>query len=197
MRGDSESAINIIDDVAQHNLLTTRTRSGEVVTWSRHQGVAAALNRALVGRRGRPFLPLQDLRATVVDQPDGSVRIRVLGRLVFPSRLVTGPTQVLVVAGFGAAALWLGMAVPDPGMESTELFGVSGSALTILGATTLGVRSYRATITAMDAGFDHLFDRIERHAPRPIPDPERTAIAGPDATTAPSASSPTPTPTIG
>lgn len=179
VRGDSESAINVIDDVAQHNLLTTRTRSGDAVTWSRHSGIAAALNRALVGRRGRPFVPLQDLRATVVDQPDGTMRIRVQGRLVFPSRLVPGPTQLVVAAGLGAAAVGLGIAVPDPGMELPEFFAVSGSALTILGATTLGVRSYRATITAMEDGLDQLFDRIERHARSPIPDPEHTAIAGP------------------
>lgn len=164
VRGDSESAVNVIDDVAQHNLLTTRSRSGDAWAWSRHSGIGAALSRALVGRQGRPFLPLHDLRAVVVDQPGGTVRVGVQGRLLFPSRLVSGPTQLVVAVGFGAAAAGLGIAVPDPGLEVSELCAVTGSAATILGATSVGVRSYRRTVAAMDAGLEQLFERIERQA---------------------------------
>lgn len=174
VRGDSASAVNVIDDVAQHNLLTTRTRSGDTWVWSRHSGIGAAVSRALVGRQGRPFLPLQELRAVVADQSEATVRIRVQGRLLFPSRLVSGPAQLLVAAGLVGAATWLGIAVPDPGLAGTELFAVTASGATILGATSLGVRSYRNTIAAMDAGLQQLFDRIERqahpvvtHGPRP------------------------------
>jgi hypothetical protein len=175
VRGDTASAVNVIDDVAQHNLLTTRTRSGDTWVWSRHSGIGAAVSRALVGRQGRPFLPLQELKAEVTDQSEGTVRIQVQGRLLFPSRLVSGPTQLVVAAGLVGAAAVLGIAVPDPALEDIgEVFAVTGSGVAILGATSLGVRSYRRTIAAMDAGLDQLFGRIERqahpvvaHGPRP------------------------------
>jgi hypothetical protein len=154
----SRSAVMVfLDDDARDNLLTVVRRVGATTVWAPPTGAAAMMVRGLRGRRRYPLLALKELRATVSDAPGGLVRVCLEGSLRFPTRLLSGRTQLASIAAIGGgAAIAFGIGGAGSG---DWILDASGAVLSVFGAG-IGLRDYRRGVARAELALGGLLERL-------------------------------------
>jgi hypothetical protein len=70
-------------------MLTLVRRDRAATVWAPHAGASAAMVRSLRGRRRYRLLALKEMRATLIEQEPGLVRVALEGTSRFPVRLLS------------------------------------------------------------------------------------------------------------
>jgi hypothetical protein len=147
-RGDVLAAL---DDVARRNLLGVVRSTGAETVWARSPGLSSVVVRSLRGRRHHPLLALTELRATLVEAPSRPIRVRLEGSLVFPWRLLTARSQLLVAAGLAGGAT---LSLASPGLDGLDAAGALAAAV----GFGSGLKSYRRSVLAVEVTLDGILD---------------------------------------
>jgi hypothetical protein len=151
-------------------MLTLVRRDRAATVWAPHAGATAAMVRSLRGRRRYPLLALKELRATLIEQEPGLVRVALEGTLRFPVRLLSPRSLGFATAGIVGGA-YLAFVVTSAGGLDWVL-DTTGALLSTVGVGA-GVHGYRDAVAAAEVALsdvlDRLADGVHRLAPAPEP----------------------------